>query len=1192
MGKAKVRFDGLDVAAMVAHLERELIGRRIINIYDGVTENDSFLLKFDGETKQVLVLESGIRFHTTQHASSLQAEGMPSPFTSKLRKHLRGLRLERITQLGHYDRVVNFIFGSGENRCSLILELYARGNLIMTSAAYEILALLRSHEYEKDDIRVQVGKVYPVTYATSIGRSDDGLLNKNGKECIAWCKSEFLQSTDSTEDPLAVTKKKKDSVMPLKAFLLKPSSGVYQYGPSLIEHCLIVAKIDPNTKMSPLTVETALSNEEWERMVEVLKTEGNKVMSHLIADGVTGHILYCPRESTDQQEVSDTLPHSNKILEDFQPHLLQQHQGRPTIDYSNFSEAVDEYYAHLGGQKRQLRAENAERAAKDRLEKIRKDQEQRVEALQEEIEKIQAHATLVEANAADVDKALSVINSALDTGMDWEALDQLVQIEQDNCNPIALLIHKLELEKDTMVLLLPDPLDATSKPVSVTISLQESAYGNARDMFSKYRSFKEKSQKTLESSIKALKAAEINAQKQLQELQLKSKLTATPSISRKPGFYEKFHYFITSDNYLVLGGKDAHQNEQLVKRYLRPGDAYLHADVHGAASCILRAKRRRKRNGKSEALPLSEQALREAGNFTICRSNAWGSRMITSAWWVESHQVSKTAPSGEYLTVGSFMVRGKKNFLPPTQLEMGLAVLFRLGDEDSIARHQNDRRDFALLNVEDAISEDEDDDHAAEVKQLLFEEERMIAEGGDDYGADDEISDSPHVLGVNDQTLDTTSIEEAKVNDDETQNLTINMDLQEHTEGVDNPTQREGEAKVKKGLSAKDRKLIKKYGSLEAAKKAAAEREMAAQHTTDKSEVTSSASVVAESTDASQVSGKRGKKTKMKRAAKKYADQDEEDRELALLALQGGEKKEKEKGKNGKHMEPASETQEKAAFDTAAFLVKDSKLVAEQLPDDIRVVLAECVSAKTGVTDTGEVLVNWEKFDADVLEQVVALETEEQQLAAAKRLLFLKKLSRIDNFSASLSGIVRTIRKFGHEKLETEYDDTPPDGKRKTKTEKVAEKEAWKETLAEEGIADGEGGEGGGEGIDDQPELGKLTGKPLAEDTILYAIPVCAPYQTLSQYKYRVKLTPGSQKRGKAAKQCVEMFLQDSNKDKSTISDREKELIKRVADNDWVQVICADVKISAAGASKVVKKQTKGGGKQQGAGGAGKSKKK
>eukprot|EP00978_Attheya_sp_CCMP212_P023484 scaffold72052_cov24-Attheya_sp.AAC.1 len=45
----------------------------------------------------------------------------------------------------------------------------------------------------------------------------------------------------------------------------------------------------------------------------------------------------------------------------------------------------------------------------------------------------------------------------------------------------------------------------------------------------------------------------------------------------------------------------------------------------------------------------------------------------------------------------------------------------------------------------------------------------------------------------------------------------------------------------------------------------------------------------------------------------------------------------------------------------------------------------------------------------------------------------------------------------------------------------------------------------------------------------MYAVVVCAPYQTLAQYKYRVKLTPGNQKRGKASKQCIEMFLRGSN---------------------------------------------------------------
>ena len=58
--------------------------------------------------------------------------------------------------------------------------------------------------------------------------------------------------------------------------------------------------------------------------------------------------------------------------------------------------------------------------------------------------------------------------------------------------------------------------------------------------------------------------------------------------ARKAFWFEKFFWFITSENYLVLGGRDAQQNELLVKRYLRKGDAYVHADIHGASTCVVR----------------------------------------------------------------------------------------------------------------------------------------------------------------------------------------------------------------------------------------------------------------------------------------------------------------------------------------------------------------------------------------------------------------------------------------------------------------------------------------------------------------------------------------------------------------------------------------------------------------------------
>jgi len=169
---------------------------------------------------------------------------------------------------------------------------------------------------------------------------------------------------------------------------------------------------------------------------------------------------------------------------------------------------------------------------------------------------------------------------------------------------------------------------------------------------------------------------------------------------------------------------------------------------------------------------------------------------------------------------------------------------------------------------------------------------------------------------------------------------------------------------------------------------------------------------------------------------------------------------------------------------------------------------------------------------------------------------------------AFTKGIVRTIRKHGFKDL-GQADNADGASSRKSKTEKDQEETKWKQTMEAEGVIDDDLDD---DAVDDTVELSKLTGKPHAEDLLLSAVPICAPYQTLSQYAYRVKLTPGNMKRGKASKQCVDMFLKTTVKKGSPDVDRQLDLIKRVGDNDWVQVICGDVKLAAAGASKMVKK--------------------
>ncbi|VDN86177.1 unnamed protein product [Brugia pahangi] len=194
-------------------------------------------------------------------------------------------------------------------------------------------------------------------------------------------------------------------------------------------------------------------------------------------------------------------------------------------------------------------------------------------------------------------------------------------------------------------------------------------------------------------------------------------------------WFEKFFWFVSSENYLVIGGRDAQQNELLVKRYLRPGDIYMHADVRGASSIIIRNKL-----GGGDVPP---RTLNEAATMAISYSSAWEAKITSSAWWVHQHQVSRTAPTGEYLTPGSFMIRGKKNYLPTCQLQMGFGVMFQL-DEESLERHREERKVAPMVTAEDnAMHQDDGDDNGISLSESGSEEEKN--------SSDAQIDDFPDV---------------------------------------------------------------------------------------------------------------------------------------------------------------------------------------------------------------------------------------------------------------------------------------------------------------------------------------------------------------------------------------------------------------------------------------------------------------
>ena len=137
--------------------------------------------------------------------------------------------------------------------------------------------------------------------------------------------------------------------------------------------------------------------------------------------------------------------------------------------------------------------------------------------------------------------------------------------------------------------------------------------------------------------------------------------------TREKEWFERFHHFTTSSGFLVLGGRDASQNDGLVARHGEPTDYFFHADIRGASAVILKSGGK-----KFEEIP--EQDLSETAQFAACYSTAW-SRGFGSVdvYSVAVSQLSKHS-QGEYVGKGGFVMKGERKWFRNTELKLAIVV--------------------------------------------------------------------------------------------------------------------------------------------------------------------------------------------------------------------------------------------------------------------------------------------------------------------------------------------------------------------------------------------------------------------------------------------------------------------------------------------------------------------------------------
>ncbi|WP_296885322.1 ribosome rescue protein RqcH [uncultured Methanobrevibacter sp.] len=341
--------------------------------------------------------------------------------------------------------------------------------------------------------------------------------------------------------------------------------------------------------------------------------------------------------------------------EDVVPLDLIKYDGFEKKYYENFNEACDEFYSKKVNTDIKDIKEKAWNKKVNKFEKRLRLQEETLDNFNKTIETSQHKGELIYSNYTTIENIINVVNSAISKEYSFKEIGKILKKAKEDGMVEAQIFESID-KMGILTLKIED----TSIIIDPKLSIPENA-----------ESYYEKAKKAKKKTKGALIAIE-NTKKQLEEIKSKKELAmeniSIPKKREKKNlkWYEKLHWFITSDNTLVIAGRDAGTNEAVVKKYLDNNDIYLHADIHGASSTVVKLE------GKS----LNDTILKESGEFAASFSSAWSKGFTTQdVFWVYPDQVSKTPEAGEFLRKGSFVIRGNRNFIRSARVKIAIGIV-------------------------------------------------------------------------------------------------------------------------------------------------------------------------------------------------------------------------------------------------------------------------------------------------------------------------------------------------------------------------------------------------------------------------------------------------------------------------------------------------------------------------------------
>ncbi len=267
---------------------------------------------------------------------------------------------------------------------------------------------------------------------------------------------------------------------------------------------------------------------------------------------------------------------------------------------------------------------------------------------------------LIYANYALIERLLEEFRKATET-LGWDEFKKRIEEGKKAGNNVALMVKGIDPREKMVTIELEDR--------KIRLYLNKSIGENAELYYEKAKKFKHK----YEGALKAYE----DTKRKLEEVEklIEEEMKKEPNVRRierkKKKWFEKFRWFVSSEGFLVLAGKDASTNEILIKKHMDGGDLYCHADVYGAPHVIIK-----------DGQKAGEKTIFEACQFAVSMSKAWSRGVYSEdAYWALPEQVTKQTPSGEYLGKGAFMVYGKRNWLHGLPLKLAVGVIDYEGED-------------------------------------------------------------------------------------------------------------------------------------------------------------------------------------------------------------------------------------------------------------------------------------------------------------------------------------------------------------------------------------------------------------------------------------------------------------------------------------------------------------------------------